>query len=154
MSRAQSIVCRDSAILMVMHRHQDEEWWCLPGGAIEVGESPDEAALRELWEECQVRGTVLRETSILTYGPSDQHHTYWVDIGSQTPRLGRDPEVKGDQILVDMTWKRLSDLAERDRVYLWAAGLLGLPEFQEEISNWSRSPSYPEGIESCGPHNR
>ena len=143
MARAQSIVCRRSEILMVKHRHEGEEWWCLPGGGIESGETPKEAALRELWEECRVHGDIIRETSILTYGPSDQYYTYWVDIGEQEPDLGNDPEVRGNPILVDISWKRLGDLAERDRVYLWAAGLLGIPGYLEEISRWSREPSYP-----------
>ncbi len=61
MSRAQCIVHREKEILMVNHRHEGEEWWCLPGGRIEVDERPEQAALRELWEECRVRGTVIRQ---------------------------------------------------------------------------------------------
>ena len=93
-----------------------------------------------------LRGEIVRETSILTYGPSDQHFTYWVEIGTQEPSLGTDPEVLGEQILADMAWKALRDLAEVDRVYLWAAGLLSVPGFFEEITHWPRQPSYPVPI--------
>lgn len=71
MSRAQAIVVRGREILMVRHRQGSKEWWCLPGGAILEGESPADAAVRELEEECRVRGQVIRETSVVTYGPSD-----------------------------------------------------------------------------------
>jgi 8-oxo-dGTP diphosphatase len=34
--------------------------WCLPGGFIELGESPEEGALRELTEETGLRGQIER----------------------------------------------------------------------------------------------
>ena len=66
MSRAQCIVCRDNRVLMVKHSQDGEEWWCLPGGGIEEEESPEEASLRELFEECSVRGRIVRPTSVVT----------------------------------------------------------------------------------------
>ncbi len=41
MSRAQSIVCRGDRILMVKHRADGVEWWCLPGGGILEGGMED-----------------------------------------------------------------------------------------------------------------
>jgi len=40
LERAQCLVIRNNKILMVKHCHEGEEWWCLPGGAIEKGETP------------------------------------------------------------------------------------------------------------------
>jgi len=57
MTRAQCIVVRGKQILMVKHRHEGMEWWCLPGGGVEAGESASTAALRELKEECSVLET-------------------------------------------------------------------------------------------------
>ena len=54
MPRAQCIVHRKNRLLMVKHRLNGEEWWCLPGGGIEEGESPSEAAVRELKEELNI----------------------------------------------------------------------------------------------------
>ena len=95
---------------MVKHQQGDQEWWCLPGGGIEPGESPSEAALRELQEECCVHGNIIRETSVLRYGLNDEHYTYYVDIGAQEPRLGYDPE-SGTKThhLVDLAWMELRE---------------------------------------------
>jgi hypothetical protein len=36
-----------------------------------------------------------------------------------------------------------SEIPERDRAFLWAAGLLGVAEFSSEVSNWGDVVSYP-----------
>ncbi len=87
MPRAQCIVVRENRLLMVKHCHQDDEWWCLPGGGIEPGEEPAEAAIRELEEECKVRGKILSQTSVFIED-GEQHCTFHVDIGQQEPALG------------------------------------------------------------------
>lgn len=46
------------AILLVQRK--DSELWVLPGGVAEIGETPAESALRELWEEAGLRGTVIQ----------------------------------------------------------------------------------------------
>ena len=133
MSRAQCIVHRQKRILMVKHRHEGEEWWCLPGGRIEADETPEQAALRDLWEECRVEGAIICPTSVVTFAPDDSYYTYLIEIGTQEVSLGNDPELKEKQILVDVAWICLNELTERDRVFLWTAGLLTIPEFFEWI---------------------
>jgi 8-oxo-dGTP pyrophosphatase MutT (NUDIX family) len=144
MPRVQAIVVRDDKVLMVKHRHGGQVWWCLPGGAQEPGETPEQGALRELREECSVSGAVVRQTSYVQYAPDDETYTFLVDIGSQEPSLGNDPDVAaGREVLADVRWLRLSEIPERDRVFLWAAGLLGAGEFLAEIERWGDDTSYP-----------
>jgi len=144
MPRVQAIVVRDDAILMVKHQQDGLEWWCLPGGAQEAGETPEQGALRELREECNVDGVVLRQTSHVRYAPEDETYSFLVDIGNQTPSLGSDPDVPpGCEVLADVQWLRLPEIPERDRTFLWAAGLLGISVFWKEIENWGNDPSYP-----------
>lgn len=113
---------------------------------MEKGETPAEAALRELREECCVDGVIIRETSRWIYLAQDETRTFLVDIGDQSPSLGHDPEVAaGKQALAlfDVQWLRLSELSERDRAFLWAAGLLGVAGFWAEVSEWGNHISYP-----------
>lgn len=86
-------------------------------------------------------------TSVVEYGKDDQHHTYLVDIGDQTPSLGDDPEKEeGKKILSDLAWMSLEDLAERDRAFLWTAGLLTIAPFAAEVLTWDRQPEAPRRI--------
>jgi 8-oxo-dGTP pyrophosphatase MutT (NUDIX family) len=49
---------RRSKILLT--RRADNHRWCLPGGAVEPGESVTEACEREVWEETGLRVQVVR----------------------------------------------------------------------------------------------
>ncbi len=54
----ESAVFREGKILLMQRR--DDQRWAMPGGLVEVGESPAQAAERELWEEAGVYGKVIQ----------------------------------------------------------------------------------------------
>ena len=144
MIRAQCIVYRGDRILMAKHRLDGEEWWCLPGGGVEPGETAAQAAIRELGEECGVIGGLVCQTSHTIDGAGVESITFLMEIGNQEPQMGTDPEFEqGNQILVDLRWMRLAEIPERDRVYLWAAGLVSVPQFCDEVYSWGDELSYP-----------
>jgi 8-oxo-dGTP pyrophosphatase MutT (NUDIX family) len=49
--RAQVVIVENGQVLMVRLQRPGKSFWVLPGGAIESGESPQEAARREVREE-------------------------------------------------------------------------------------------------------
>ena len=129
-TRAQCIVTRNGRILMACHHHEHDSWWCLPGGAVEPGETDAEAALRELSEECCVTGKIIREMGLFLEDNGNRSHTFLVDIGDQEPSLGYDPEEPpGEPVLVAVKWLTLMEIPERDRAFLWTIGLIGVEDF-------------------------
>jgi len=132
----------------VKHSHDGIDYFCLPGGGIEIGEMPKSAAKRELLEECKVVGTNLRLISKVIH---DNHYnyTFCTDIGTQEPILGEDPELKENPILVGVEWRALDELCERDRAYMWAAGLFYYDEFAKELDSWGNDISYPASRLDC-----
>lgn len=54
----ESVVMRDGKILLI--QRTDDHLWAIPGGLSEVGETPAQAAERELWEEAGVHGKITR----------------------------------------------------------------------------------------------
>ena len=58
--RACGALIQNGRILMVRHVEPDRTYWTLPGGGLEAGETPAEAAVREAWEETGLRVTAVR----------------------------------------------------------------------------------------------
>jgi len=63
--RAGAILIRDGHMLLIRFQDPDEDgpYYEIPGGGVEAGETPEEAAVRELREETGLHGTVGREAA-------------------------------------------------------------------------------------------
>jgi ADP-ribose pyrophosphatase YjhB (NUDIX family) len=85
--RVGAVVIKDNKILLI-HRFRDgEEYWVLPGGGVEEGESLEEALHREVKEE-----TCLDLISFKLIGTSNeadhQHYFYSCQLSEGTPCIG------------------------------------------------------------------
>ncbi len=145
--RSQSMVIRGNRILLVEHQLFGRDFFNLPGGGIEENETPEQAALRELEEECQVKGTLIRPLTV-EYKPDLESRvfTFLVEIPEDAvAKTGIDPELPADeQSIIGVKWMRLDEIAERDRAYLFGAGLMRVPYFHDEVLMWDGEDiSYP-----------
>ena len=139
--RSQSMVIRGNRILLVEHQLFGRDFFNLPGGGIEENETPEQAALRELEEECQVKGTLVRPLTV-EYKPDLESRvfTFLVEIPEDAvAKAGIDPELPAnEQSIIGVKWMRLDEIAERDRAYLFGAGLMRVPYFHDEVLMWRR----------------
>lgn len=67
-------VIRNDKSEILFQYPRDSEYWSLPAGAIEPGESPAEAIVREVWEETGLSVVPIRIIGV--FGGKGFRHTY------------------------------------------------------------------------------
>jgi 8-oxo-dGTP diphosphatase len=112
------VIVRDGRVLMVRERgrgptgrHDGQEYWVLPGGGIDPGETPERALAREVREEVGLTCLAARYLFDFPY-PSGRSACYAVDVAAdEEPTLGSDPDLTCDcPRLVGFAWVPLPDI--------------------------------------------
>jgi 8-oxo-dGTP pyrophosphatase MutT (NUDIX family) len=106
-------IVRDDKDRLLLVRHV-EGWWTLPGGAIDPGETPAEAARRETREEASVEVELLRLLGV--YGGYPDFHGFygngdevaWVTTVFEG-RVVEGAAAPGDDETAEVRWATLED---------------------------------------------
>lgn len=142
--RSVVFVIRDKKILMEKLCYEGRVFYSIPGGGIEDGETPEQAAIRELKEECGLDGVIIRKLAEV-YNRDRTEYSFFVSVpDSQCAIKGYDPEEPADdQSIKDVLWMGLNELSEKDRAFMWRYGLLEVDGFWDEVLSWGDTISYP-----------
>ena len=85
-----AIICKEDQIFATQRGYGEwKDWWEFPGGMVEVGETPEEALVREIHEELSAEICVDEFLCTVEYDYPKFHltmHCFWchVDSGSLT----------------------------------------------------------------------
>ena len=96
------IVSRISTNQWIFVRHKERDTWELPAGHIEMGEHPDAAAKRELFEE--TGATKYQISMLMDYSvKSEELKTYGRIYFAEVEKLGELPESEISEIIIQQT---------------------------------------------------
>lgn len=105
------IIYRDDRVLVGQRRKGDRHSlkWEFPGGKVEHGESPQQALVRELWEELHIRATVGGELARYqhTYSSGSRVHLIFFAV----PEFSGEPD---GRVFEQISWIVLRDLPALD----------------------------------------
>ena len=148
-NRSVAIVVRNGKILMERLCYKDanngKEFFSVPGGGIEEGETPEQTVLRELKEECGLDGTIVKPLAVI-FDKGRKEYSIEVAVSDDQQAItGYDPEEAGSENppLREVVWKSLNEINEKDRAFLWSYGLMHVQNFYETIVGWGDEISYP-----------
>ncbi len=107
--RVQAACFSDGRLLCALHAKQGDEYWVLPGGHLDPGESLWDALAREMEEETGLAVENGRLWAVSEFRAPDRHVldcTFLVSEFSGRPQLGTDPEAAGvhPASLTDIGW--------------------------------------------------
>ena len=136
--RGVAVVVRGAKLLVIARRLDGREYAVLPGGGIEAGESAADAAVRELAEECSLKGTVVRHLFDGDHGGRRASYVL-VDAPEGEPVLGGpEAEEQSDDNHFQPLWATAGELP-----------LLGL--LPEGIADLVVDEVWPLRVAECGP---
>jgi len=109
--RVAVVIVEKDKILLVRHRKNGRQYWLLPGGGLEYGETIEECAQRELFEEGHIDIEVGDLLFVSESIPHDKHR-HVVNMYYEAVWLGGELMLGQDKVLDDIKMVDISEVPD------------------------------------------
>jgi 8-oxo-dGTP pyrophosphatase MutT (NUDIX family) len=110
--RAVAVVRRGQEVLVIRRQFNGADYAVLPGGSVEPGETFEEAAVRELWEESTLHARVQHQLLSCEHNGREARYFLMTDVEG-TPRLsGPELEAHAPDNSFELMWAGAAELPE------------------------------------------
>lgn len=101
-----AIIAHEGAVLMIRRRQKEGELlWAFPGGAVEDGETPEEAAVREVAEEVGLTVAAEKALGERVHPKTGRTMTYTV-----CSVVEGEPVVLDEEEIAEVAWVKLDEI--------------------------------------------
>jgi len=141
-TRAGVILIEDNKVALIERHRAGLEYYVFPGGGVEEGETPDQAAVREAMEELGIEVAIKKKVVIIHFGQNTQHY-FLVDrvsgeFGTGTGEEYTDADAGDPQEGIYMpVWMPIHELPQHEKVYPAEVSKLVL---KAQTDGWSEEP--------------
>ncbi len=121
-TRSGVVLIEDGKVALIERYRDGAHYYVFPGGGVDEGETPEEAAIREMDEETGLRVAVIQKLAEIHFGSSVQHYFLAERIGGVfgagqgEEYTDSDPDHPEQGIYIPM-WMPVTELPQRDNIY-------------------------------------
>jgi 8-oxo-dGTP pyrophosphatase MutT (NUDIX family) len=115
--RVSAIIIKEDKILLIHRFKNEKEYWVLPGGSIEKGETQEEALKREVQEELSLTIKNIEFLFVLPHVGRNEFHYLVKDFSGIVRLGGPELEVMNKDNQYILTWLTIEELQKLDVFY-------------------------------------
>jgi ADP-ribose pyrophosphatase YjhB (NUDIX family) len=104
------VVRRGHEVLVIKRHYKGNDYAVLPGGSVEAGESFEEAAIRELWEESTLRARVDRQLLVGEHNGREARYFVMADVEGSVQLSGPERAAHSPDNSFEFMWATSADL--------------------------------------------
>ena len=121
--RAGIVLIKDNKVALIERHRAGLDYFVFPGGGVDEGETPEQAAIRETMEELGIEVSIKQKVAEITLGPKSRQIYYLVEhvsgefgTGTGEEFTDSDPNDPDEGIYIPI-WMPIDELPRRANIY-------------------------------------